>query len=262
MKGKFFLQSILQRLEIYGARCDHFGSIYRRCFYLPILKKEFALADLKEGVKILHIGCGPLPITAIFLGKMGYSVLAVDNNGEAVAAAEQIVRRQSLEKKVHIKKLDGTEMDYSYYDVIWISLHANPLDKIIKRAAETMKEGAKILCRTSRSYLKPFYSSVDPREFPSLNLLAGEKQILGKKTLLFQKKRKGIMDLKKMETGTCGYITYVPEVPLLSPLGLRLGKMVRIEGKEPFLGPVIAEVMGRRVAIGQDLAEQILVESR
>ncbi len=52
-------------------------------------------------------------------------------------------------------------------------------------------------------------------------------------------------------------VAQVPEHSLLAPLGLREGKKLIIKAKQPFSGPIIAEVEGRQIAIDRELAHQI-----
>lgn len=65
------------------------------------------------------------------------------------------------------------------------------------------------------------------------------------------------LTLEHLEKGQEGIISSVPEHPLLSPLGLRPGKRIRMCTRECFGGPVIAEVERRSVALDRILARQI-----
>ncbi len=63
--------------------------------------------------------------------------------------------------------------------------------------------------------------------------------------------------LLSLEPGNSGYIIEVPDHSLLAPLGIRPGKEIAVEARQPFNGPIVAEVEGRQIAIERDLAENI-----
>lgn len=254
------MSSLMKGFERTGARYTLFGELYNRLFYAPMLCSELNIADLKEGTKIIHIGCGPLPLTALYLGREGFHVVGVDKDQEALKRAREMVEQNSLEDRIELRAGDGMDLDYSSYEAVWISLHARPQDMIIEKALETLPEGGKIICRNSRSYLKPLYSAMKTRGLTRCQFKR-KRQLLGKETLLIEKLKKGRRSLKDLREGMEGEISILPDAPLLSSLGLRPGKPIKVRGREPFNGPVITEVEGRRIALGLNIAQQIQVES-
>lgn len=67
--------------------------------------------------------------------------------------------------------------------------------------------------------------------------------------------------LEKQPPGSEVWIEGTPGHPLLSPLGLRRGRRVRVIMRQPLGGPLIVEVAGRRVAICKEIARQIRVST-
>ncbi len=67
--------------------------------------------------------------------------------------------------------------------------------------------------------------------------------------------------LEKQPPGSEVWVDRTPDHPLLSPLGLRPGRRVRVIMRQPLGGPLIIEVAGRRVAMCREIARQIGVSS-
>lgn len=65
--------------------------------------------------------------------------------------------------------------------------------------------------------------------------------------------------LKQLVYGEKGIIIDTPHDPFLASLGFRAGKTVSIIAKEIFDGPLVCSVDGRNIAVGQDLADKIIV---
>ncbi len=70
-----------------------------------------------------------------------------------------------------------------------------------------------------------------------------------------------ILELDQLPIGRKGKIIKVPDNNLLAALGVRQGKIIRLENIQPLGGPIVAEVDGRSLAIAREVAEQIRVGS-
>lgn len=253
------LPGLIKGFEQLGVQWKPFAYLYNQIFYAPMLEKEMKMVHVRKNDRIIHIGCGALPLTALYLGKQGFSVLAVDRDKKALEKAQELVRRSGMENRIQFLLHDGKEMDYSPYDIIWISLHATPREAIQKQAFHTMKEGARVICRNSRGWLKTLYPGITSPE-PQGYRVTKKRQRLGKETLVWEKRTHGVFSLEEMAPGMEGRITALPENPLLFPLGLRPNKVITMEVRQPFHGPIVAVVEGRKIALGEDLAQKIQVE--
>ena len=64
-------------------------------------RKKF---DLTKSKKILHIGCGSYPITAMVLAEIdGAKVVTIDNNVRAVKRAKEVIKRKNLNGKIKVE---------------------------------------------------------------------------------------------------------------------------------------------------------------
>ena len=73
-----------------------------------------------------------------------------------------------------------------------------------------------------------------------------------------------VVSLVDMDVGKSARIVQVEGGPAsqskLSSLNIRIGKAVRKVASQPFRGPVVIEVDGRRLSLGRGIAMKILVE--
>jgi len=146
--------SISQHLESLAVRSSRLSSLYSNLFYTDMLDKEFALANLKEGASVLHIGCGSYPCTALYLVQKGCRVDACDCNIEAVDKARALVKKEGFSSIITLFSRNGKCLDCSSYDAVWISLNVCPKEDIISQALERVKPGGKLIYRNNPRWLE------------------------------------------------------------------------------------------------------------
>lgn len=66
-------------------------------------------------------------------------------------------------------------------------------------------------------------------------------------------------NLSNLVVGDSAFIKFVPDHPLLKPLGFRKGKEVFLKAKLPFNGPFLIDIGDRVVAVSRLLSEEILL---
>ncbi|WGI18122.1 FeoA family protein [Methanonatronarchaeum sp. AMET-Sl] len=70
----------------------------------------------------------------------------------------------------------------------------------------------------------------------------------------------GVVSLDCLDSGCVGVIREAPDHSLLAPLGLRVGKEVKVVSRQVFGGPVVVEVDGRASAVDRGLCCEIKIE--
>ncbi|NLN14404.1 MAG: ferrous iron transport protein A [Tissierellia bacterium] len=68
------------------------------------------------------------------------------------------------------------------------------------------------------------------------------------------------MPIYSLNKDTSCRIVSIPNVSLLESLGIRKGIKVKLKNKQPLGGPVVVQMGTRNIAIGRDIANQIMVE--
>ncbi len=162
------------------------GRAYFRLFYQKMLENELSLSGIKPGMNAVHVGCGPLPLTAVFLAGHGVRVTAFDLSHDILKLASGFISYSGLDNMIHLVKGCGTDVDFSGYDAVWLSLHVRPLDRIIHRALMLMNPEARIIFRLPRGKISMFYRDID-QTWLSRGVKRGEiKQPLGKISLMLK----------------------------------------------------------------------------
>jgi 2-polyprenyl-3-methyl-5-hydroxy-6-metoxy-1,4-benzoquinol methylase len=182
------VNSILNWIEHLGSRSHKLGRWYRNRFYRRLVERELKSACLKPGAMVLHIGCGPFPMTALYLAEMGFRVVAIDYGSAAVRSARQVVRCQSLGERITVWEADGSEIDYSPFDAVWVSLVVDDKQRIVIRALQTLRPGAYVLYRNYRGPLTLLYPRLAPQ---GLGLEYEHRRVthaLGKETIIVWQK--------------------------------------------------------------------------
>lgn len=145
------------------------GKLYDKVFYNKLLEAELSLTDLEPGSKILHIGTGPRPMTAIFLAERGFYVDGVEIEDQARLKSQELIKDQGLNSRINIFSGNGYKVDYSKYEAIWISLHVEPKRYILNKILNEANIGAKIIYRNPASWLTKFYQPVCPQKLSGGN---------------------------------------------------------------------------------------------
>jgi len=261
------LGGVFKTLEALACRSTVLARVYEELFYSPTLHREMDMAELAAGSKVLVVGSGRLPMTAVHLARHGHDVTAVDNDAAATSAARRFSQRSAAGLNVRFETGDGVDADADGYDAVWITFSASPKQKVLQRALDTMSEGAKAVFRNPRGVVTRFYEPVDEECLgPSAKR---SRHLLGKESVMLAK---GACDgpfsvggsqrritLACLQCGLQGVIAECPEDPVLNALGLRPGKTVVSISRQPFGGPLLASVDGRKVAIDAQVASSILL---
>jgi len=150
------VNAVVNWIEHIGAQGRWRGKWYHDRFYRRLIERELKSISLSPGATVLHIGCGPLPMTAIYLAKMGFQVKAIDYDAAAVRSAREVVGL-SYEEKITVCEADGRNINCSSFDAVWISLVVGEKRKIVGQALKTLRPGAPVLYRNYRGPLMALY---------------------------------------------------------------------------------------------------------
>ncbi len=251
------LLGMIQGMEFLGARFPALGKVYHRLFYQKLVEKEMKIAGIQPGMRIIQVGCGPYPFSAIMLAKMGFQVEAIDNDPRAIKSADFVLKKMGLREKIQLNLGHGEEVDYRDCDRVFVALHVEPKNRVLNKAISEMGENGKIVFRNPRGFLKFFYSGVQVHKLPS-PIFCRVKENIGKEALCISNCK--VKSLAEAGFGEELIIKSVPVHPLLPALGLRPGKKVCLKGRQYFNGPLLALVDGRRIALGSELAGMIEVQ--
>ncbi|AFG37257.1 class I SAM-dependent methyltransferase [Spirochaeta africana] len=136
--------------------------------YESIVQREIDLASITEHDRVLQIGCGAIPFTAIHLAqKTGARVTALDIDPTAVAIARRVIAAAGLEALVKIRCGDGCRVDASDCTVALVALQARPKQEILQNLLDTIPTGSRLVFRAPAPRFAAQYDAIPTGAAPS-----------------------------------------------------------------------------------------------
>ena len=160
-----FIPKITKSLERLAAKNT---SIYRTIslYYKNVVNEEVALANIKSTDKVLCIGGGPCPFSAILLHEYTQAhVTIIDNDISCVQTSRDLIRRLGYEDYIDVLHSDGSNISPKDYSVIHMAVQVCPMEQVFCHLKQGCKFGAKILVRLPKKTLSNFYSIGDSSIF-------------------------------------------------------------------------------------------------
>ena len=126
-------------------------------------RKEIEKFGLKSSKKILHVGCGAFPITAMVFSEMDNAeIITIDSNVKSVKLANKIISKKKIDGKIRAEVGNGAGYPLDSFDLIVISGCSVPKIKVLKHVFQNTKPGCRIIVRESistRDMMLKFISS-------------------------------------------------------------------------------------------------------
>jgi len=133
-------------VELMITKNNRFYRLYPNA-YIESVRKEIEIANITKEDKILNIGCGPFPNTAIIISEItGAKVVAMDKNKFSTILAKKYLNDKNI-KNTEIRLGDAINYPMKDFDVILITNCATPRKKIIENVLKKSKSDCRIICR-------------------------------------------------------------------------------------------------------------------
>jgi L-amino acid N-acyltransferase YncA len=130
--------------------------------FCHLINKELALIG-HHFERLLFIGSGPFPITAILLHQFtGKRIDCLERNAESAALSSRVLQKLGLASDVIIHEGEGGSFDLAPYDVVLNALLAKPKRQIMKNIFDRTRPDCKVLCRTSSGLRELLYEATAP----------------------------------------------------------------------------------------------------
>ncbi len=154
------------RLEHWMSGLPLLVALYGRA-YRHVIEREIALAEIESRDRVLNIGCGAAPFTALLLARhTGARITCLDRDPQAVAQAGRLVRRLGLQGSVDIQLGDAAH-SAPPFDVAVVALQTIPKLGVLHRLAAGKPPGARLVVRESAEWCRDMYDrlpcSLTPR---------------------------------------------------------------------------------------------------
>lgn len=107
------------------------------------------MLDVNRKTKILHIGCGSLPLTVKYLYKYTPAelIVGIDNTMRAVKNAKLYLNREDIRGRVKIEYGDGISYELEDFDIIFLSWGVEPREKVLHNIFGRMRKNGKLVLR-------------------------------------------------------------------------------------------------------------------
>ena len=168
------IPSITAFLEKRIARSKVLVTLYAE-FYREVVEREIELAGIGEEDRVLNIGCGAIPFTAILIARLtGARVWAVDCDLAAVKTARFCVAAQGLKDLITVVHLDGRAEIPFPFDLALVALQARPKREILTNLFRCGGPGVRLVFRSARSSMAHQYDLL-PRDIKYSDFVMQDK---------------------------------------------------------------------------------------
>ena len=128
-------------------------------------RKEREKFVLSKAKKILHIGCGSYPLTAMILAEMdGVNIVTIDSSSRAVKLANKVISKKKLNGKIKAEQGDGTKYPLDEFDTIIISGCSVPKIKVLEHVFKDSKPKSRIIIRDSILDMESIVNNSNPHQ--------------------------------------------------------------------------------------------------
>ena len=128
-------------------------------------KKEIENFDLKNDKKILHIGSGAYPITALALASLdNVKIVTIDSDHRLIKCANKIIQKKNLQNKIKAEYADATKYPLDGFDAIIISGCSVPKIQVFDYIIKNAKSNSKIIIRDTYLDIESILSNIAPNQ--------------------------------------------------------------------------------------------------
>lgn len=143
--------------------------LYER--FQRLIDAEVRLANIQTSDRVLFVGSGPLPISAILIAnKTGAQVDCFDRSVEACETSRMIISKFGYSDQIRIihQSAENIEISpdisagtYGVYDVIVVALLAQPKEQILQQIWKSIDAETRVVIRYSEGNRHLIYEGID-----------------------------------------------------------------------------------------------------
>lgn len=136
-----------------------------------LIDAEVKLANIKPSDRVLFIGSGPLPISAILIAqKTGAQVDCFDHSMEACETSRSVISKLGLSDQIRVihQRAESVELPtvnsagtYGAYDVVVLALLAQPKEQILHQLWRSLGPNPKVVLRYSEGNRQLIYKGME-----------------------------------------------------------------------------------------------------
>ena len=120
-----------------------------KLYYTPMIKRELKKINIQKEDKILFVGSGPLPVSALLIQKFTHAkITLVDYCEKSINTSKAILKKERVDME-YIKAY-ADEVDLSKYSIIYVAKQVQPKACIVNHYIHKISPSTKIVCRKRR----------------------------------------------------------------------------------------------------------------
>lgn len=143
---------------------------YRQC-YIDLVEEEVT-AMKSVGItpssasRIVFIGSGPLPMTAIDMHlQTGAKIVCIDNAPEAVSLSRKMIENLGLSDDITVSQAEGDKFDYVGSDIVFVAALARNKDNIVANIRTTAPAAYVAVRSVEKGAKAMLYEEIAPDAF-------------------------------------------------------------------------------------------------
>lgn len=159
--------------------------------YRKTVQREIDLAGITSADRVLNIGCGAVPFTAVYLSLLsGAEVYALDLDREAVKRARAYLEKIELPGKIQVVEGDGALFPSLDFTAVVVALQAEPKEDILNNLFSGSLPGSRFIFRQPSSFYEHHYDYLPDSYKPVAQVQQNMKTF--DRSLLFVKGKEGL----------------------------------------------------------------------
>lgn len=115
-------------------------------YYNRMCEREISAIRMKSHHRVLFIGAGAYPYSAMMYAKTGAMVTAIDRERAAIISASHYAH-----ERLRFIEADGATFNMAHYDTIIIAKQVEQKQSIINQIKKTAKRRVRVLVRSGKS---------------------------------------------------------------------------------------------------------------
>ncbi|MBS3976887.1 MAG: hypothetical protein KGZ75_09230 [Syntrophomonadaceae bacterium] len=117
-------------------------------YYKKRVSMELEAAYVRKSDKVLCIGGGPCPLTAVYIHKFtGADVTVIDNKLDAVQKGNQFLNKFNLCPAITFIHSEGEKVELDGFSLVHVALQVTPREKVIRHIQKHAAPHAQIIVR-------------------------------------------------------------------------------------------------------------------
>lgn len=128
-------------------------------YYGRLVRKEITLADIGSEDRVLFIGGGATPLSALLIAQAtGAAVTAIDNDAVVIGRAGKYLKRFG-KAPVRLEHAEGAALALDGYTVIIVARQVVPSAEVLRHILNKSAHGVRILFRCDKGHLLETHAS-------------------------------------------------------------------------------------------------------